>query len=265
LGDNIACTNSFKRDNDMTIIPSEDRNNMLYALRAEDIMTTNVVTIYPETIITAIVQKLLDHKIGALPVIDKERRVVGIVSEGDLIGRVDRENKAPQFWWRWLFVSREENARSYLKNFGIRASDVMTREVITADRDAPLSEIAQLLEEKRIKRVPIISDGKLIGIVSRANILQGIATNSAKRHGDYRHDDSSLKNSIERVIEKEDICNPSDINVIVSGGIAHLWGVLESQIVSDAVEAAARATLGILDVVNHVRIPDNTWRDSRGG
>ena len=145
-------------------------------MRARDLMTMDVVTVKPDTSVKHVAQMLLRHRISAVPVVDDHDRLVGIVSEGDLMRRAEAGTERHPSWWLGLLASPEEKALEYVRSHATRVEDIMTRNVVTVDEDAPASRIAALLEEKRIKRVPVCKEGRVVGIVSRADLLHGIAT-----------------------------------------------------------------------------------------
>ena len=149
-------------------------------MKAKDVMTTEVVYADPESSVRAIARTLLKHRISGVPVADHDGRVIGIVSEGDLMRRPESETVRPRSWWLELMETPEDRASQYLKSHGLTARDVMTREPITVAEDTPLEEIAMLLEQKAIKRVPVLRDGKLVGIVSRADLLHGLVARAGQ-------------------------------------------------------------------------------------
>src|SRR3972149_2283575 len=143
-------------------------------MHAKDVMTTQVVTVSLDAPVAEIAKQLVQRRISAVPVVDADGRPVGIVSEGDLMRRPETGGERHPSWWLALVAEAETQDREYVKSHGGRARDVMTRDLVTVTEEASLEEIATLLEKHRIKRVPVVREGKLVGIVSRANLLQGI-------------------------------------------------------------------------------------------
>ena len=139
-------------------------------MNAAEIMTKEVVTVSPDTSVGEIAGLLLDHKISALPVVDDDRHIVGIVSEGDLLGQPP--SGSPRAWWLRLFnegaVCLEEIATARY----LTARDVMTKPVVVDQ--TPIDVLATLMRRRRVKRVPVLQDGKLVGIVSRTNLLEAL-------------------------------------------------------------------------------------------
>ena len=138
---------------------------------ARDVMTRGVLAVRAETPVEEIAALLLSRSISAVPVVDGDDRVVGIVSEGDLMRRTEAETYRRPSWWLELVSDPASLARDYVKTHGRRASDVMTRQVVSVTEDTPVDKIASLLDSRRIKRVPVVREGKLVGVVSRADLL----------------------------------------------------------------------------------------------
>ncbi len=216
---------------------------------AKDVMTTAVLTVTPETDVGEIARTLLDAHISAIPVIAADGRLVGIVSEGDLIHRPESETRRRPSWWLRLLATPEEPAERYLREFGRRARDVMTKGVISVAPDTPLTEIAALLEKHHIKRVTVLEGGKLVGIVSRANLLRGVAT--WQKPSGVRVEDSALRAQLLAALNEAEL--PMHlINVTVTGGVVEIWGVVDTEIQIDAARAAAEATVGVVSLENHL-------------
>jgi CBS domain-containing protein len=144
-----------------------------------DVMTMNVITVDPETSVQALATLLSERSISGVPVVDRDHRLLGIVTEGDLLHRAETgtERRTQRRRRRWLdaFATDQEAARDYVKSHGRTVREIMTQEVISVSDTTDLAEIATLLETKRIKRVPVLRDGKLVGIVSRANLVRALA------------------------------------------------------------------------------------------
>src|SRR5215467_4599247 len=141
-------------------------------LVAADVMTTDVITVTPETTVRDIATLLHSKRISGVPVVDAAGRILGIVTEGDLVLREAIAGEHHRSWWLSLFDDPNVIARDYAKTHGRVAKDVMTTPVISVGPATTLSEIAKTLERHRIKRVPVVHDNKLLGIVSRSNLLQ---------------------------------------------------------------------------------------------
>src|SRR5579872_1439464 len=147
------------------------------SMKASDIMTSPVIYVMLETPVREIARVLLEHRISAAPVIGEAGQLVGIVSEGDLVQHTAPEDEKRRSWWLDMFeksVPGSDQFRTYLERHGLRAKDVMSSRVITVDEDTPIATIAELLQQNGIKRVPVQSRGRMVGIVSRANLLAAL-------------------------------------------------------------------------------------------
>lgn len=217
---------------------------------ARDIMTTRVTTVTPDTPVPEIAQTLLQQRISAVPVVAPDGRLVGIVSEGDLMRRVETGTERSRSWWLKLVVGSAELAREYVKAHGMLAGDVMTPEVVSVSPDTPLDEIAALLERRRIKRVPVVEGGRLVGIVSRADLLRGLAARKAAAAP--TPDDRTIRARLLEKLGAAAWATTGSINVIVTDGVVHLWGWVSSQDERRAMLVAAREVPGVRGVEDHL-------------
>jgi len=220
---------------------------------AADVMVSNVIAVSPETRVAEVAEILLHNRISAVPVVDAAGQIVGIVSEGDLMHRAEAGTEIHRSWWLRALTSNEAMAADFVRSHTQKVTDVMTRRVVTASPDTPLYEIANLLERNRIKRVPIVKDGKLVGIVSRANLLQALASLKPAASG-KAPEDSAIRQRILAEVEKQPWTHPSLINVIVQDGDVALWGVVSSKSEKDAIRVMAETAPGARTVSDHIVI-----------
>jgi CBS domain-containing protein len=219
-------------------------------MTASDVMTREVTTVSPQTPVQEIATLLYTRRISGVPVVDHDQRVVGMVSEGDLMTHTAAVGEEPRkrSWWLGIFGDKASSAESYTRSHARTASDIMSTKVIAASEDQPLSEIARLLEKNRIKRVPVLRDGQLVGIISRANLLQALAVSPpvAPVSADDRE--------IDRAIAAEISGKPWGIyaNVIVQDGVVHLWGFIDNESERKALILAAQNTPGVKGVEDHL-------------
>lgn len=219
---------------------------------AKDVMTTGVVTVDADTTVREIATLLASKGISAVPVVDKAGAVLGIVSEGDLIHRqeIGTDQKKPS-WWLMSLSKTEEAAVDYSKSHGMHAHDIMTRDVITVTENTQLAEVADILETKHIKRVPVMRDGVLVGIVSRANIVQAIAARPEGAHVPVSGDDSSIRTRVNDNLKGQPWSRPWNNSIFVSDGVVDIYGTVENDAERDASRIAAENTPGVVKVIDH--------------
>jgi len=221
-------------------------------MKAADVMVTNVISVTPDVLVQDVAYILLSNQISAVPVVDDGGQLLGIVSEADLMRRAEAGTGRRRPWWLAMLTGRDIRAVDYVKEHSRKVTDVMTRNVVTAMPETSLQDIAALLEENGIKRVPIVKDGKIVGIVSRANLLQALAT--APKPHDADVDNSAIRESLTARLRAAPWAHPALINVIVQEGTAELWGIVDSQAEKKAVRVAAEVTPGVRTVNDHLLI-----------
>lgn len=225
-------------------------------MKAKDIMTTVVASVEPDTDVSEIARTLISRRISGVPVIDSSGHALGMVSEGDLMRRQESDTERRSSWWLRLLADTEVLAGDYVKSHGRKAKEVMTRDVISVAEDASVSEVAELLEEKHIKRVPVIRDGKIVGIVSRADILRALASTPSEQARPSDASDATIRANITSLLGKQPWLSDTNLNVIVTDGVVHLWGIISGAAQRDAIQVAIQdvpAVKGIQDHLGMVR------------
>jgi CBS-domain-containing membrane protein len=207
-------------------------------------MVRNVVTVTPDTEAEAAVKLLVEHDISAMPVLDPEGRVIGIISEADLLRRAELGTEKHRPWWLEAVTPSDTLAIDFVKAHGRRVAELMSEHVVSASEDTPLSEIAALLERHRIKRLPILTDGKLVGIVSRANLIQALASKPVA-DGERLADDRTLRLAILARLKDQPWTHFGASNVVVADGVVHLWGLVRSPEEHKALLALAEEVAGV--------------------
>ncbi|MBU2582240.1 MAG: CBS domain-containing protein [Alphaproteobacteria bacterium] len=221
-------------------------------MHASDIMTEKVITVGGDSSITDVANLLLKHGISAVPVVDDAGNLLGLVSEGDLMRRLEGETDTKGSWWLGVFSAPHKNVSEFVKTEGRKASDVMTREVISITPDTAVSDIARLLENNRIKRVPVVDNGQLVGIVSRANLLHGLAATTAQSASSPNLDDRALRGNVMQALADIDGLHVALMNVTVHDGGVHLWGDVETDKEQRAARIAAENVDGVKSVESHL-------------
>jgi len=222
-------------------------------MKASDVMVSNVITVGPDASIVDVADLLLRNRISAVPVVGANGEIVGIVSEGDLLNRSESETERRNSWWLDALASKEFLAGEYIKSHSRKVSDVMKRDVITATPSTSVAQVAAILERNGIKRVPIVENGRLVGIVSRANLLRGLASLKDKAP-QARADDSAIRHQLMEKLHRERWTRPALISVTVQDGNVDLWGIVESPAEKKAVHILAEVTPGVRAVNDNLMI-----------
>jgi len=223
-------------------------------VHARDIMTSPAITATTDTTLLEIVQLMLAHRISAVPIVNENQIVVGLVSEGDLVRRAEIGTEQKHSWWLSMFGNATVLAEDFVKSHGVTAKQVMTKEVVSAGEDTPLHQIAEVLEKKKIKRVPILREGAVVGIVSRANLLQALTLQRDSAAVAPSREDSTIREELIQLLHDEPWANALHVNVMVSDGTVHLWGSVRSDAQRDALSVAAKGVAGVRDVINHAHV-----------
>jgi CBS domain-containing protein len=220
-------------------------------MNAADIMTSDVVTVRPDTPLDQVVTLMLDGRISGVPVMDGDY-VVGMVTEGDLMRRVELGSEPRRSPLLELVSRATPLAADYVRSHGRKASEVMTENVITVDDTTPIADIARLLETRRIKRVPVLRDGKMVGIVSRANLLRALATHLQPTPPVFADDLRIRTDLLAELRQHKWGAMIAQLDVTVEDGVVNLWGVVHSQEQQMAVRVMAENTPGVRRVDDHL-------------
>lgn len=214
-----------------------------------DVMTRDVVTVRPEAPIHTAAQLMIQHRVSGLPVVDATGSLVGIVSEGDLIVRQKpRERSA---WWRLFFDSGERLAREYRKAVGTTVAEVMTTAVVSISPELPISSAAFILDKRRVRRLPVVSDGALVGIVSRGDIVKALAAAPSRA---LTVPDAELVSEMRVRMAREPWMDGYAVVVEARDGRLSLWGLVGGPEEKAALETMAQAIEGCRGVDNHLTL-----------
>jgi CBS domain-containing protein len=213
-------------------------------MRAIDVMVRDVVTVAPDTDVAAATKLLAEHDVSALPVLDKDGNLVGVLSEADLIHRTEIGTEKHRPWWLEAVTGATTLAEEFAKSHGKKVGEVMTTGVISVTEETPLSEIAALFERKRIKRVPVVKDGKLVGIVSRSNLIQALASvvGNVDQHDET---DRQIRLDLLSRLREQSWTDFGSRNITVSDRVVHLWGLVGSEAERKALLALAEGVPGV--------------------
>ncbi|MFB9122649.1 CBS domain-containing protein [Paraburkholderia dipogonis] len=219
-------------------------------MRASDVMTSNVISVTPEMTVREVARVFVDNGISGAPVLDHDGHVAGMISEGDLLRRTEigTDERTRSSWLD--FWSASEEARDYIKTHAVKVRDVMTTDVVAVQPETELREVAGILETRRIKRVPVTNAGRLVGIVSRANLVQALASVPDEPVSDVALSDGEIRAMLmgELAGRKWSFAGR---NIVVTDGVVHLWGIFHSLEAVEAVRVAAQTIPGVKRVEDH--------------
>lgn len=221
-------------------------------MQAKDIMTTSVITVPQDGKIEDAVRLMLDHHVSALPVVDTDGDLKGLVSEGDLMRRVRDTDGPRRSWWLELLSGSGNSAQEFVKLNSHHIADVMTRDVVSVEEDAPVAEIARRLEKHRIKLVPVLREERVVGIVSRANLLHALSAIPDGALGEPSEDDRVLRSKIDEALKEVPGATVNLINYTVDKGNVAIWGVADSDFEENAIRVAVENVSGVHSVDIHM-------------
>ncbi len=226
-----------------------DRENRM---RANQVMTRGVVTVPADASVYDAAFILLSAGISAAPVLNASGKMIGIVSEADLMYRPELGTLPRKSWLDRLVADDVGTAREFIQSHSHRVADIMTKDVVSAGPRTPLTEIATLMREHKVKRIPIVEDGAVVGIVSRSHLLQGLLAREPGETPDF--DDDKLRRDVLTALGKQGWASSGTANVVSENGVIHLWGFVDSPTVKKAYQVAAANVYGVRGVKNHMRI-----------
>jgi CBS domain-containing protein len=222
-------------------------------MRAMDIMPSEVITVDENASVMAVAKLLAERGISAVPVVDQDNRVIGMVSEGDLLHRTESGTERRRSWWLEMMASTNQLAGDYIKSHSAKVKDLMTLDVISVSDTTPLADIAILLEANRIKRVPVVRNGKLVGIVSRANLVRALAMTINEPSTSAEVDDRTIRDELLSELKTQKWAEVSPANITVKDGVVHLWSSYLSEQEKQALVVAAENIPGVRRVEDHMR------------
>ena len=220
-------------------------------MKAQNVMTRHVISIGPDATVLQAARLMLQHHISGLPVVDKDGNLVGVLSEGDFLRR--RETKTERHRSRWLefLIGPGPMAEEYSHSHGGKVSEVMTTDVHTVEQDTALEDIVELMERKRIKRVPVMCGGQMVGIITRSNLMHAMVSLARKAEPSTTNDVSIRERLLEE-IRREQWAPAAMVNVSVRDGVVELWGVIIDERQRQALKVAAENIPGVKEVKDHL-------------
>jgi CBS domain-containing protein len=221
-------------------------------MNAADVMTQPVISVTPETTIAEAAGLMLQHRISGLPVVDADGTVVGVVTEGDLLHRVETGTERRHRHWLEFLIAPGRLAGEYANANARRVGEVMSAEVVAVAPNESLAEVVRLMERRHIKRVPVIEAGRLVGIVSRANLVQALVQNLPKPATGKAATDAEIREHILAKIAEQPWGPRASVDVRIEAGVAELHGAITDERERTALRVLAENTPGVTAVRDHL-------------
>jgi len=221
-------------------------------MRAADMMTACVVSISSDSSVFDAAELLVSMHFSALPVVDSSGKIVGVVSEADLMRRPEIGTAPHHSWLSRMLADEGKSAAEYVTFHSRQIADVMTRKVIFVQEDATLAEIAETMTKHRVKRVPVVRDNVVVGIASRSDLLRILMSREPQSDATVQSD-AELRSKVLSAVSKQTWSSTWPTNVLVNAGVVHLWGFVSSHTISSAYRVAAENVPGVKKVKNHMR------------
>lgn len=227
-------------------------------MEALQVMTSPILTISPGASLRQAIEMMLEKRVSGLPVVNEIGQLVGIISEGDLLHRSELGTEKHRSKWLDFLLGPGRSASDYIQSHSRRVSDVMTTDIVTVAETTPLEEVVQIMEKRRIKRVPVVRDGGVSGIVTRSDLLRAFLKMSAAR--ETAISDDEIQKKIYDTIEQEGWAPAGSIHVKVADGHVTLVGTIFGEPERDAIRVCAENQPGVTSVSD-----DMIWVEPTSG
>jgi CBS domain-containing protein len=218
-------------------------------MKARDVMTPRVISIEADAPVMRAAHLMLQNRISGLPVVDSKGELVGMVTEGDFLRRGEIGTQRRRSRWLEFLIGPGRLADEYVHAHGRKVDEVMTRELFTVPEDTPLDEVVRMMERQRIKRVPVVREGRLVGIVTRANIMHALVSLASEAKAPAGND-ASIREQILAECKKQSWAPMT--NVVVRNGVVELWGTITDNRERQALIVASENIPGVEAVHDHL-------------
>jgi CBS domain-containing protein len=216
-----------------------------------DVMTRNVISIAPDATVEDAVNLMLSRHISGSFVVDKAGDLAGVVTEGDLLRRDELGTQRYRPWWLRLLASPARQAADFTHANGRHVRDVMTEDVVSVAQDAALETVVETMERNGIKRLPVTAGGRVVGVVSRADLLRALV-GRVRNVAPLAHDDRTIRTGILDTMEAQSWAPKSTLNVSVADGVVDLWGTITNEEERHGIRVMAENTPGVKKVNDHL-------------
>lgn len=222
-------------------------------MKAHEIMTRDLITVKPDTPVREIAALMAEKHISGVPVVADDGQVIGVVSQGDLLHREEiGTERRPKSWLR-VFADPDQMAREYVRTHGLRAHDIMSRHVVSVSADADLQHVADTMDKHRFKRVPVVDKGKLVGLITRGDIVRTLNKMQASAKA-MSLDNTALEKALLQKMRNQPWLDGTYINLTVKDGAIELWGFIKSEDQRNALKVLIEETAGSRKVDDHLKV-----------
>jgi CBS domain-containing protein len=221
-------------------------------MKAKDIMTHCLVSIAPEAPIRDAIARMISHQVSGMPVIDADGKLIGMVTEGDFLRRPEMRTEAPRRRWLELLLGPGSDATEYARSHGRTVQDVMSPSVVTVGKETPLSEVVRLMEDHAIKRIPVIDDGRVVGIVSRADLMSALGEYLIKPRKVSPVSDESIRRTIVTEMKRQPWCPVQSLSIRVRKGFVDLNGTIFDARQRRALHVLVENVQGVKGIHDHL-------------
>lgn len=230
-------------------------------MRASEIMVSPVKSISPDATIEEAVEMLLSMHVSGAPVVDADGRLVGVISEADFLHRAELGTSKRKPRWIEFLLGPGESAEAYVMSHGRKVGDIMTREVVSVNAAASLNEVVDVMERRKIKRLPVVSGDQLVGIISRSDLLRALSkTLVASKAAPGEVSDQAILDKLMTELKDQGFASPKSLEVTVDRGVVTLKGEIFDERQRPALIVAAENIPGVTRVVDQL-----TWIEPFSG
>lgn len=222
-------------------------------MKAQDIMTRSVFTVTPLTAVREVAALLAEKRISGVPVVTEDGHVVGILSESDLLHRQEIGTDKPRKSWLRAFADPDRLAREFAKTHGMLVDDIMSRHIVSVNEETDLQDVVNLLEKHNLKRLPVIKDGKLVGLITRGDIVRALSKKAMEQIS-APVSDSDLQARILEKMRSSKWLLDSYINLTVAEGVVEMWGMAVSEDQRKALKVLINETQGVKRIDDRLRV-----------
>jgi CBS domain-containing protein len=228
-------------------------------MKVADVMTRQVITIERDAPVQRAIRLLLQNRISGLPVVDATGRLEGIVTEGDFLHRAETGTQRRRPRWVEFLIGPGKLASEYVQTHSRFVADVMTTDAYTVTEDTSLEEVVRLMEKYHVKRFPVVKGDKVVGIISRANLLRALASVASELPA-TSSDDAAIREAFFQELSRQPWAPRTSINPVVRNGVVELWGNIFDEREREALRVMAQNLSGVKGVQDHL-----VWVDPASG